>query len=154
MRAVELQFQVLEDFSQDQHHGVDRELVAHAVPLAPSDAAYAGIPTASAATIIIHRVIAWPPSHPILAVGYARFKAWLCHAASSDRYPIDCAPRISLPRGRLSTVITQAGRRHLRGKRRPAASRLRAREPASSFDRARGPGGRRPGLEMRPAISV
>jgi hypothetical protein len=40
----------------------------------PSDAAYAGIRTASAATIIIHRVIAWPPSHPILAVGYARIR--------------------------------------------------------------------------------
>ena len=47
MRAVELQFQVLEDVSQDQRHGVDRELVAHAGPAAGAERHEGGLAPAS-----------------------------------------------------------------------------------------------------------
>jgi hypothetical protein len=38
------------------------------------------------------------------------FKAWLRRAYSGDRHPIDCAPRMPLPCGRLARVVAQSQR--------------------------------------------
>lgn len=73
----------------------------------------------NAGTLIVFRVggadaaLLAPEFHPMepnTLAAQLPFKAWLRRAASGDHYPIDCAPRMSLPRGRLSTVIVQSRR--------------------------------------------
>jgi hypothetical protein len=50
------------------------------------------------------------PMEPNTLAAQLPFKAWLRRAASGDRYPIDCAPRMALPSGRLASVIAQSRR--------------------------------------------
>jgi energy-coupling factor transporter ATP-binding protein EcfA2 len=73
----------------------------------------------NAGTLIVFRVggadaaLLAPEFHPMeknTLAAQLPFKAWLRRAASGDRYPIDCASRMPLPSGRLSTVIAQSRR--------------------------------------------
>jgi hypothetical protein len=73
----------------------------------------------NAGTLIAFRVggadaaLLAPEFHPMESNTLAAqlpFKAWLRRAASGDRYPIDCAPRIEVPRGRRARVIAQSRR--------------------------------------------
>lgn len=50
------------------------------------------------------------PMEPNTLAAQLPFKAWLRRVASSDRYPIDCAPRMALPSGRLASVVAQSRR--------------------------------------------
>jgi hypothetical protein len=50
------------------------------------------------------------PMEPNTLAAQVPFKAWLRRAASGDRYPIDCAPRMEAPCGRLPSVIAQSRR--------------------------------------------
>jgi hypothetical protein len=73
----------------------------------------------NAGTLIAFRVggadaaLLAPEFHPMESNTLAAqlpFKAWLRRAASGDRYPIDCAPRMALPCGRLASVVAQSRR--------------------------------------------
>jgi hypothetical protein len=73
----------------------------------------------NAGTLIVFRVggadaaLLAPEFHPMepnTLAAQLPFKAWLRRAASGDRYPIDCAPHIALPAGRLASVVAQSRR--------------------------------------------